>query len=252
MSEGWAEGAELDAVFRPIQTEQNKISEFYRCVPVMSLPDGTFDDAPGALLAGKTPDEIWAKNKVVLTKGMDGLKNALKRGLNTKLMLPIHATCPLTKRTATEMIAFFKEYGEPLRKRIMIDIIGLPETLSVNMMDDVTIPVMAVTDKMVARCPPGMDDFKVFSNLNYMGMTLDLKNKDWEAEVLSEMLDSFTLNTRHWRLRPFVTGVKTRSQLQAALDVTPYGVDGRGQGAGTEHIPTEWPLGGAIEVAFAD
>jgi len=252
MSEGATEGAELDAVFRPIQTEQNKITEFYRCVPVMSLPDGTFGDATEVLAEAKTPDEAWAKNKIILTKGMEALKTAIMRGLNTKLVLPIHAACPLNKRTATEMIAFFKEYDAPLRKRIMVDIVGLPEDLTVNTMDDVTIPLMAVTDKMIAQCPKGMDDFKVFSNLNYMGMTLDLKNKDWEAGELSEMLDDFALNSRHWRLRPFITGVKTPSLLKAILDITPYGVDGRSHGAGKPHVPTEWPLNGDMDLAFAE
>jgi len=243
MTDDKAGQPKLDVVFRPIQTEQNKITEFYRCVPVLRAADGSFTDAPKALRKGETPDELWAKNRVVLRAGMDGLKTAIMRGMNTKLLLPVHAKCALNKRTATELIALFKEYDAPLRKRIMIDVFGLPDELSVDTMDDVTIPLMAITDKMLAHPPVGLDDFKVFSILNYMGMTLDLMNEEWGADKLSARLDDFALNTRHWRLRPFVTGVKTPSILQAVNDVTPYGVDGRGHGADSSHVPTEWPLG---------
>ena len=252
MPGGKPEGSEFDVVFRPIQTEQNKLMEFYRCVPVYRMPDETFVDASQSLRKGERAEDFWVKNEIVIKEGMDGLKVAIKKGLNTKLLIPVHAEVAAKKATARELLALFKTYDERLRKRVMVDVVGLEADVSMDMMEDVTIPLMAVTDKMVAQSPQGMDDFKIFSNLNYIGMSLDLLDKDWSGEELGEMLDSFALNSRHWRLRPFVTGVKTPNIMSAVMDIGPYGVDGRAHGPGTKHIPTEWPQfgHGEMEITF--
>lgn len=241
MPGGKPEGAEFDVIFRPIQTEQNKLMEFYRCVPVYRMPDDTFADAPQALRKGERAEDFWVKNEIVVKEGMDGLKVAVKQGLNTKLLVPVHAEVAAKKATARELLALFKTYDERLRKRVMVDVVGLEADVSMDMMEDVTIPLMAVTDKMVAQAPRGMDDFKIFSNLNYLGMSLDLLDKDWGGEELGELLDSFALNSRHWRLRPFVTGVKTPDILNAVRDIGPYAIDGMGLNPGSKQVPMEWP-----------
>lgn len=90
-----------------------------------------------------------------------------------RLIVPVSAKALLGVENANSVLDSLRRIDEADRARIIVEVHDFPTTINLDTVEEATIPLLLYVGGFVARMPPGLEDATVFSNCNYIALTID-------------------------------------------------------------------------------
>jgi len=224
----------LSVRFQPVLRPERGEIDTFSCVPVVLGPNGEVQETRNVLAHRGDIEDTAKRNAAVLREAFRHLTAARDRGEKLRLMVPVNSVSLASTRGATELVATFKELDAALRRAVLVEVFNFPSALTLDMLDEITIPLMTFFDRLAACPDEDMQDFTVFSNCNYFGVSVDLGNKEISEVEVQTRLRLFWAATQKVRLHMFIHGMKQPEFLDIAKKYEVYGVDGAFMGEALE------------------
>lgn len=201
------EGSTLDIVYRPIwEVERTPVDLFY-AKPILR-------DAAGDVLTGLMPlvrlDTVEATMKrqvKYLKQAFEAFVLRFERGDRFRLMVRVNSVSLATQEAASEVTDTFRLLSKDQRKHIVVEVSDFPQNLSLDNMDDITIPLMPFCETLIARPAQNMTDYTLFANLNYAGVCLDLGDKALDLKLAGQLFKLFASRAGFRRLPMWILGL---------------------------------------------
>ena len=143
----------------------------------------------------------------------------------TSRLLAGAAEIPLGE-AATVIVQTIKELPEELRSAVIVEFFDFPKTLTLEILGDITIPVLPFFDNYMAEPSAGMTDFTVFANLNYFGVSLDLESSGAAGDDAVADMTAFWAEATNRRLKVLLQGVKEQGLADKAIQYECFALDG--------------------------
>ncbi len=126
----------------------------------------------GAVFPSKaTPDGLAEGARAML----EGLVSTIQSGAApSRLVLPLSAKALVGTDNADKVLSALRQLDQAQRSSIIVEMHDLPTHISLDALETATIPLLLFVGGFIARMPPGLDDGTVFSNCNYMGLSISL------------------------------------------------------------------------------
>lgn len=209
-------GATLDTVYRPVwQTDQARVDLFY-AKPILRDENGV--ELPGftPLIRQQTVDMTMQRQVRYLKQAFEALHLRFSSGERFRLLVRINSVALATAEAASVVTDTMRLLSTEERSFIVPEIIDFPESLSLNTLDEITIPLMAFFDTWLAQPEKTQADFTPFANLNYGGVTLDLFDKPMDLKLAGKVFQLFAQRASHRRLPTWVLGLATPELAKVA------------------------------------
>ena len=210
------EGAVQDIVYRPIWGVESPGTDIFYALPVMRSDDGTLIKGLNPLDRQPTVEATMLHQVKYLNLAVDTLQRSCRLGQPCRLVLRINSVALATKEAASEVTEQLRVLDKDQRKLIIPEIVEFPKSLSLETMDDITIPLMAFFDSWIARPEKEHADFTPFANLNYGGVTLDLEDQALDLKLAGKIIQLFAQRASHRRLPTWLLGVPTMELAKLA------------------------------------
>ncbi|MEG3617222.1 hypothetical protein V5T82_02030 [Magnetovibrio sp. PR-2] len=203
------EGATQDIIYRPVWAVDRPAVDMFYALPIMRSEDGAVIKGLNPLDRHPTVEATMMHQVKYLTQALQALQRSAKLGEPIRLVVRINSVALATKEAAGEVTEELRVLSDDERKQIVPEIVEFPKSLSMETMDDITIPLMAFFDTWIARPEKEHADFTPFANLNYGGVTLDLEDKPLDLKLAGKIFQLFALRASHRRLPTWLLGVPT-------------------------------------------
>jgi len=203
------EGATLDILYRPVwQTDQTNVDLFY-ARPI--LRDDAGEEIPGLtpLIRQPTVEGTMVRQIKYLTQAIEGMRLRFERGERFRLLVRINSVALATSEAASEVTEVLRTLTTEERAHMVPEILEFPKSLSLNTLDDITIPLMAFFETWIAQPEKEQADFTPFANLNYAGVSLDLFDKPMDLNLAGKVFQLFIQRASHRRLPTWILGLAT-------------------------------------------
>jgi len=206
----------LDIVYRPVwETDTTHVDLFY-AKPILR-------DAAGNELAGDKPlvrqttvEATMQRQVRYLKLAFQAMRARFDQGERFRMLVRINSVALATSEAAAEVTDVLRELSTEERQNIIPEIIDFPKSLSLNTLDDITIPLMAFFDSWFAQPEKEQTDFTPFANLNYSGVALDLSDKPIDLKLAGKVFQLFAQRASHRRLPTWVLGIPTPELAKVA------------------------------------
>lgn len=223
--------------FWPVLRVGAEQAETYRCQPVLETAAGKKVSGPAMLEHRGDAQDTAERNAEVVRRSFSNLVKASHLGPPPRLIVPVDCSCLALKEGATAIVTEIKKLAEPLRRAVVMEVVNLPALLSLNILEDATIPLLPFCDFLIARPNPGMEDYVMFANCNYQGVSIDLKNRNLPSKVVHKRLKTFWAAARRARLQMFIEGIASKEAVETAERYEAEGMDGKLVGKGVKELP---------------
>jgi len=206
----------LDTVYRPVwETDKTHVDLFY-AKPI--LRDEAGNELPGLipLIRQPTVEATMQRQVKYLKQAFQAMRMRFDRGERFRLLVRVNSVALATAEAAAEVTDVMRELNAEERQHIIPEIIDFPKSLSLNTLDDITIPLMAFFDSWIAQPEKEQTDFTPFANLNYAGVSLDLSDKPLDLKLAGKIFQLFAQRASHRRLPTWVLGIATPELAKVA------------------------------------
>ena len=190
--------------------------------------NGVEQSGNGLLAHRESIDDTAKRNEKVLKTAFKEYKRARKGGFRGRLIVPLNSFALANAEGGARIVGAFKMLDGGLRKNVIVEVFQLPRTLSVGLLDEITIPLLAFFEHYIADPEPDMIDFTLFTNLNYLGVVLDLGIESMKSGGgdMKDRVTKFWAAATKQKLKVFISGVKDRDILDLARRYEAFAIDG--------------------------
>lgn len=210
------EGASLDVVYRPVwETDKTSVDLFY-ARPILRDAAGAEIPAMTPLIRQPTVEATQLRQVKYLKQAFQALHTCFERGERFRMLVRINSVALATSEAATEVTEVLRTLTPEERAHIVPEILDFPKSLSLNTLDDITIPLMAFFDTWIAQPEKEQADFTPFANLNYAGVSLDLHDIPMDLKLAGKVLQLFVQRASHRRLSTWVLGLSSPELAKVA------------------------------------
>jgi len=91
-----------------------------------------------------------------------------------RLIVPVSSRALVGGENVATVLTPLRDMDEELRHKIIVEIHDFPARLTLDTLEDITIPLLTFVGGFVARPPAGLSDATVFANCNYIALTMNL------------------------------------------------------------------------------
>jgi len=202
-------GAILDTVYQPVWETGNTHVDLFYAKPILRNEAGEELSGLTPLIRQPTVDATMQRQVKYLKQAFQALHIRFERGERFRMLVRINSVALATAEAASEVTDVLRTLTVEERHHIIPEIIAFPKSLSLNTLDDITIPLMAFFDTWLAQPEKEQADFTPFSNLNYAGVTLDLHDRPLDLKLAGKVFQLFAERASHRRLPTWVIGLAT-------------------------------------------
>lgn len=216
----------LSVRFQPVILNGQEAINTFRAVPMLHAIDGSVRTGNNIISYSGDPVKTAKTNATVLSAAFAELAKAAEAGKNLRLIVPINSYSVVGNEGATIIVLAIKKLPKELRKNIIVELFDFPENVTMNVLEDDIVPLFPFFEHYIAQTPPEMDDFTVFANCNFLGVSIDLAELDQTAELTGKKIMKFWASATKRRLKLFFEGVSDPGVKQTALRYEAMGIDG--------------------------
>lgn len=90
-----------------------------------------------------------------------------------RLIIPISAKALVGTDNAKAVLNELRRIEEADRERIIVEIHDFPARITLDALETITIPLLLFVGGFIGRMPPDLEDATVFSNCNYIALSID-------------------------------------------------------------------------------
>lgn len=228
----------MNVVYRPVKLINREALDTFRCAPGAEKPDGTA--AADKRLLGHDKDIVATatKNAKVLSTAFAELTKAFAAGNRCRLIVPINSYSLASMEGATLIVQAMKELDPSLREAVIAEFIDLPNSLNLDMLGDITVPILPFFDKYLAEPRPisNKDNFTMYSNCNYFGVSLNMEGFQESGDAAVNLLTEFWAEATKSRLKVVVQGLSDQALVDKANQYEVFALDGPAVSADRESL----------------
>ncbi len=222
--------------YRPVACFGDCGGETFRCSPVLRRSGGEESGVRDILAHKGDIVETARRNALIMRGAVNDLSTAAALGHRVNLIVPVNSMAFGLAKGAAVMVDAMKRLDPELRNALTLELFNLPPNLTVDALGKITIPILPFFKKYIAEPGRGYWNFDLFTNLNFLGVTLDLGRRGRPVdEALMELMDFWSKATAA-RLGLFVKGIGDRILLETAERYQAAGMDGPLIGEETETL----------------
>ena len=210
------EGPKLDIVYRPVWEVDKPSVDLFLAHAIMVDEDHNPIPGEEPLARQDSVEATMARQVKYLTQAFEAMKMRFARGDRFRLMVRVNSVAIATKECAAEITECFRILNKEERDNVAVMITDFPKSLSVETMDDITIPLMPFFDTLVAMPEQEQTDYTLYANLNYAGVMLDLKDKPIDLKLAGKILQLFSSRAEFRRLPMWIIGIPTQEVAKVA------------------------------------
>lgn len=241
-----AQQSETYPHYRPIVDADGVHINTFRCRPYFRAVDGTVFGTEVVLGHKGDIENTAARNALVLKLAFKALTRARTQDDDVKLIVPINSVALASREGRIVIHHAFEELLESLRSLIIVEVLNLPEKVSIDSLSDITIPMIPFTQNFIAEPHPATEDFTVFANCNYQGMIFDVSSFGDDIQVQRDKLTDFWAAATKARLKLMVRNIGGQEIADMAVRLEAQGMDGSLFGPDSTHLGPlstveEWP-----------
>lgn len=210
------EGATLDITYRPVWEIDKPEIDLFQARPVLRTADG--EEIPNymPLVRLTTIDATMKRQVKYLKQAFQALRLRFERGERFRLLVRINSLALATTEAASIVTDVFRELNVEERQHIVVEVTDFPQNMSLDNMDDITIPLMPFFDNLLA-CPElDRTDYTLFANLNYAGVCLDLGDKPMDLKLAGKLFELFASRAAPRRLPMWILGIPAQDVANVA------------------------------------
>lgn len=211
--------------YRPVFLLGQETPNTFRVLPVRENRNGAELSGNGLLAHRDSINDTAKRNESVLKAAFKEYKRARKGGFRGRLIVPLNSFALANAEGGARIVGAFKMLDDDLRKNVIVEVFQFPRVLSVSLLDEITIPLLAFFGHYVAGPEPDMIDFTLFTNLNYLGVVLDLGVENGGGDM-KDRVTKFWAEATKQKLKVFISGVKDRDILDLARRYEAFAIDG--------------------------
>ncbi len=210
------EGAILDIVYRPVWAVDTAQVDLFYAKPILRTDEGEEIDGLMPLVRQSTVEATMQRQVKYLNQALQAFQLRYSRGDRFRMLLRINSVALATPQAASEVTEALRVLSSDERKLIIPEIIEFPLSLSMNTLDEITIPLMAFFETWLAQPEKEHSDFTPFANLNYSGVTLDLFDKPLDLKLAAKVFQLFAQRSSHRRLPTWLMGIPSQELAKLA------------------------------------
>lgn len=218
----------MSVVYRPVRLLNREQLDTFRCLPAHEGDDGVVRGKKSLLTHDGDVLGTATKNANVLRDAFNQLSKAFATGQRYRMIVPINSYSMASGEGATLIVQAMKELDESIRPAVIAEFIDLPRSINLDMLADMMIPVLPFLDKYIAEPRPlGKDDnFTMFSNCNFFGVSLDMEAAKTGGDEAIALLTKFWAEATNSRLKVVLEGVREQAVTDKAQQYEVFAIDG--------------------------
>ena len=218
----------MNIVYRPVRLINREVLDTFRSIPVSEKPDGTRIVDKRLLTHDKDILATAGRNAEILSAAFNDLTKAFAAGNRFRLIVPINSYSLASGECATLIVRAMKELDESLRDAVIAEFVDLPKSLNLDMLGDLTVPVLPFFDKYLAEPRPisSTDSFTMYSNCNYFGVSLNLEAFEETGDQALALLTEFWAEATKSRLKVVIEGISDQALIDKAQQYEVFALDG--------------------------
>ena len=223
----------MNVVYRPVRLINREVIDTFRCMMADKKPDGTIVADKRLLAHDKDILTTAKKNAALLSEAFAEFSKAYDAGNRYRLIVPINSYALASNEGATLIVRAMKELDVSLRDAVIAEFVDLPKSLNLDMLGDMTVPILPFFDKYLAEPRPisSKDSFTMFANCNYFGVSLNMEASPERGERALGQLTEFWAEATKSRLKVVVQGITDQAIINKAQQYEAFALDGPAIGA---------------------
>jgi len=214
--------------YRPVKLSNREDIDFFRCMPTIEGADGVTLSGKSVLKHDRNIMVTAKENAALLNCAFNDLSDAHERGDQIRLIVPVNSYALASTEASSLIIQEFKKLSPSIRQAVILDVFDFPNPLTLEILDGISILLMPFFDKLMAEPAADMDDFSVFANCNYFGVSMDLEAQNLQGDEAMNRMTKFWGAATKRRLKVIMQGISATdlsekaSRLEVFLQDGPY------------------------------
>lgn len=218
----------MNVVYRPVKLINREVLDTFRCLPCTEKEDGTRLADKRLLAHGKDIVATATKNAALISKAFQELTKAFAAGNRLRMIVPINSYSLASGEGATLIVQAIRELDKSLHGAVITEFIDMPASLNLDMLGDMTVPILPFFDKYLAEPRPisNKDNFTIYSNCNYFGVSLNMEALKEGGDAAVSLLTEFWAEATKSRLKVVIQGVRDQGIVDKAQQYEVFAIDG--------------------------
>ncbi len=216
----------ISAIFQPVLLNGQELINTFRAIPILTKADGTVISGNDVIPYVGDLVKTAKINAAVLDTAFAELAQATDAGKKLRLIIPLNSYSVVSNEGATLIVTAIKKLPKELRSNIIVEIFDFPENITMNVVEDNIVPLFPFFEHFIAAPPSGMDDFTIFANCNFLGVSINLADMDQTDELTQKKIMNFWAAGTKRRLKLFFEGIADPSVKEIAERYEAMGIDG--------------------------
>ena len=211
----------MQVLFEPVHNANSGATLGFRCVfgDKDALNQSSLKDV---FTLQKPIDAVANVNKQLTQAAAETLRTLEAVGRHERVIVPVSARSLAGVDAATKTLAPLKTLTASQKQHLIVEMFDLPQRLSLDALEDATIPLLSYAHGFIGHPPPGLHDCTVFANCNYLGLMASLRgNEDDEMD-----LRTIWPECQKRRLKLVVTGIVSPEIVALAKKYEAFGIAG--------------------------
>lgn len=197
----------MDVRYRPFIGYAGNMIQGFRCLPFFRDREGREFGIETVLGHRGNIENTAERNAAVLSVAFKALARAVGQNQSMRLIVPVNSIGLASRDGATTICRAFDELEDACKSAVIVEVFNLPKRVSVDSLGDITIPMLLYVSKFLAIPHPETEDYTVFANLNYVGLSHSYSNAGKTAKERDKALIQFWSEAARARLKLCVTDI---------------------------------------------
>ncbi len=228
--------SQMDIRYRPFIGHASNMIQGFRCQPFIRDHEGREFGIETVLGHRGNIENTAERNAAVLSVAFKTLARAIGQKQSMLLIVPVNSIALASRDGATTICRAFDQLPEACKSAVIVEVFNLPKRISVDSLGDITIPMLLYVSKFLAAPHPETEDYTIFANLNYVGLTHSYSNAAKTAEDRKKLLTRFWSETTKARLKLCVSDIGDFEIIEQARRYEALAMDGVAIGLASEQL----------------
>jgi hypothetical protein len=219
--------AKLSFSYRPVWDKTRNVVSAYSCIAQVRLSDvGPASDDATAMI-GDDPLERARLDDMMQERVLADINGLMRDGLKVLVILPVHfetLSSVARRRKFTRILG--ERLGEEPRKRLLIEIEGVPSGVMQSRLVELITPLRAHCRGVMLRLPLETSDFANFKGCGAFAIGADVGARIEPEFTLMMWMNRFARGAEKAGVETYARGLRSLSQVAAAIGAGFGYVDG--------------------------
>lgn len=208
----------LSYIFRPLLSVKSKIISTYLCIPIKEVAPGHFLSGYGAISPSGHLSEVSELDLAACDKVAEELQVLTVTNKRSLLGLPVHFSTLTDPYRRSAYLGKCHTHFSDNGHRLVFELNGLPDGVPEARLFEIVGLLKPTSRSVIARLPTSHTKFgRHFKDAGIHAVGVDVFNARLGETELLHQLDAFARNAQNFKLKTYISGVRSLSVFTAAI-----------------------------------